>query len=196
MLAFLALRAGSVVSTGQLEAVLWGDEPARQPKTLKTYISPPAPAARRRQDRDGPWRLPPVVSPDEVDVTRFEQLLQSGVEALDAQDLHRAADLTTEALSLWRGEPLPDLADHPIGMSEAARLWDLRRAGQERNFAARLALGQHAELVGDLETAIAAEPLQRAALAATDAGPVPVRAPSRGPARIPEAAELLDDSSG
>ena len=36
VLAFLALRAGSVVSTAQLEAVVWGDEPARH--TLKSYI--------------------------------------------------------------------------------------------------------------------------------------------------------------
>ena len=158
VLAFLALRAGSVVSTAQLEAAVWGDEPARH--TLKSYIH-----RLRRQLADG--RIETVsggyrlsASPDDVDVTRFERLLQSGVEALDAQNLHRAADLTSEALSLWRDEPLPDLADHPIGMSEAARLWDLRRAGQERNFAARLALGQHAELLGDLETAITVEPLR------------------------------------
>ena len=161
LLAFLALRAGSAVTTGQLEAVLWGDEPPKTAKdTLKTYIfhlRRQLGAAWIETAPDG-YRL--VVSPDEVDVTRFEQLLQSGVEALDAQDLRRTADCTTEALLLWRGEPLPDLANHPIGMAEAARLWDLRRAGQERNFAARLALGQDAELVGDLETAIAAEPFR------------------------------------
>ena len=40
VLAFLALRAGSIVSTGQLEAVIWGDEPPRTAReTLKTYIS-------------------------------------------------------------------------------------------------------------------------------------------------------------
>jgi predicted ATPase/DNA-binding SARP family transcriptional activator len=161
VLAFLALRAGAAVSTAQLEAVLWGDEPPRTAReTLKTYIS----HLRRLvtpnliETAPGGYRL--AVSPQDVDVTRFEQLLQSGIDALDARDLGQAAVLTTEALSLWRGEPLPDLDDHPIGMAEAARLWDWRRAGQERNFAARLALGQHAELVGDVETAIAAEPLR------------------------------------
>jgi predicted ATPase/DNA-binding SARP family transcriptional activator/class 3 adenylate cyclase len=161
VLAFLALRAGSVVSTGQLEAVLWGDEPPRTAReTLKTYVS----HLRRLlapgliQTAPSGYRL--SVSPEAVDVNRFEQLLQSGIDALDARDLERAAELSTNALSLWRGEPLPDLDDHPIGMAEAARLWDWRRAGQERNFAARLALGQHAELVGDVETAIAVEPLR------------------------------------
>jgi predicted ATPase/DNA-binding SARP family transcriptional activator/class 3 adenylate cyclase len=161
VLAFLALRAGSVVSTGQLEAVLWGNDPPRTAReTLKTYVS----HLRRQlgagliETAPGGYRL--AVSPHDVDVTRFEQLLQAGIDALDERDLGRTAELTTNALSLWRGEPLPDLDDHPIGMAEAARLWDWRRAGQERNFAVRLALGQHAELVGDVEAAIAAEPLR------------------------------------
>jgi predicted ATPase/DNA-binding SARP family transcriptional activator len=161
VLAFLALRAGSAVSTGQLEAALWGDEPPKTAReTLKTYVF----HLRRLggsgviETEPGGYRL--AASPQDVDVTRFERLLQSGIEALDAQDLQGAAALTTDALSLWRGDPLPDLADHPIGMAEAARLWDWRRAGQERNFAVRLALGQHAELVGEVEAAIAAEPLR------------------------------------
>jgi predicted ATPase/DNA-binding SARP family transcriptional activator/class 3 adenylate cyclase len=161
VLAFLALRADSVVSTGQLEAVLWGDDPPKTAReTLKTYISHLRRllAESRIETAPGGYRL--AMSPDDVDVTRFEQLLQAGMEALDTRDLRRAVDVMTEALSLWRGDPLPDLADHPLGMAEAARLWDLHRAGQERNFAARLALGHHAELVGDLETAIAAEPLR------------------------------------
>jgi predicted ATPase/DNA-binding SARP family transcriptional activator len=161
VLAFLALRAGSAVSTGQLEAVLWGDDPPRTAKdTLKNYISHlrRVLGAAAIETTAGGYRL--LVSPQDVDVTGFEDSLQSGGEALDARDLPRAAEVTSRALSLWRGEPLPDLTDHPVGMAEAARLWDLRRSGQERNFAARLALGQHAELVGDLETAIAAEPLR------------------------------------
>ncbi len=161
VLAFLALRAGSVVSSAQLEAVLWGDDPPKTSReTLKTYVSHLRRALSGGQIETMPGGYRLAVSPIDVDVTGFETLLQSGIEAIDGRDLRQAAEVTTQALSLWRGEPLPDLADQPIGMAEAARLWDLRRAGQERNFAARLALGEHAELVGDLESAIAAEPLR------------------------------------
>src|SRR5215831_2931924 len=83
VLAFLALRAGSAVSTGQLEAVLWGDDPPRTAReTLKTYVS----HLRRLlagcpiETAPGGYRL--VISPQDVDVTRFEQLLQAGMEAL------------------------------------------------------------------------------------------------------------------
>ncbi len=161
LLAFLALRAGSVVSAAELTRALWGDEPPRSAtKTLQTYVSalrrvlPP----RTIETSPGGYRL--AVSPDDVDAHRFEQLLRAATDAAEAGDMRRAADDTGAALALWRGNPLPDLADQPIGMAEAARLAEMHRTAEERNFAARLALGEHAELIGDLETAVAAEPLR------------------------------------
>jgi predicted ATPase/DNA-binding SARP family transcriptional activator/class 3 adenylate cyclase len=161
LLAFLALRAGSDVSAAELTRALWGDEPPRSAtKTLQTYVS----ALRRVlpphiiETTPGGYRL--AVSPDEVDAHHFEQLLRAAADAAEAGDMRRAADDTRAALALWRGSPLPDLADHPTGMAESARLAEMHRTAEERNFAARLALGEHAELIGDLETAVGAEPLR------------------------------------
>ncbi len=64
------------------------------------------------------------------------------------------------ALGLWRGDPLVELADHLVGLAEAARLVELRRAGEDLLADGRLGLGEHAGLVGDLERAVAAEPLR------------------------------------
>lgn len=161
LLAFLALRAASVVSAGELTRALWGDEPPRSAtKTLQTYVS----ALRRVlpagtiETTPGGYRL--AVPPDDVDVHRFEQLLRGASEASDAGDMRRSADNTKAALALWRGKPLPDLADQPGGMAEAGRLEEMHRTAEERHFAARLALGEQAELIGDLEAAVAAEPLR------------------------------------
>ena len=161
VLAFLALRAGSDVSGAGLIRALWGDDPPRSAtKTLQTYVSAlrrVLPAGTIETTGSG-YRL--AISPDDVDVHRFEKLLRSSSEAMVGGDLRRAAEDTTAALALWRGSPLPDLADEPIGMAEAERLAEMRRTAEERNFAARLALGEHAELVAELEIAVAAEPLR------------------------------------
>jgi predicted ATPase/DNA-binding SARP family transcriptional activator len=161
VLAFLALRAGSDVTGAELTRALWGDDPPRSAtKTLQTYVSALRrllPAGTIETTLSG-YRL--AISPDDVDVHRFEALLRSSSEAMEGGDLRRAAEDTTAALALWRGSPLPDLADEPTGMAEAARLAEMRRTAEERNFAARLALGEHAELIADLEIAVAAEPLR------------------------------------
>ena len=65
---------------------------------------------------------------------------------------------SSEALSLWRGRPLADLAYEPFAQREVARLEDLRVAALELLIEAKLALGRHAEVVGQLEALIAEHP--------------------------------------
>ncbi len=162
VLVFLALRNGTSVSVDQIEDLLWGDNPIEKPRaSIKTYMGHLRALVGRDWIQTVPNGYRMVAAPEDVDVCRFEGLLQAGTEALDARDLPGAARLTTEALSLWRGEPLSDLPDNnQTRGTEAARLWELRRAGQERNFAARLELGQHADLIGDLRREIELEPLR------------------------------------
>jgi predicted ATPase/class 3 adenylate cyclase len=140
---------------------LWGDHPPRSAvKTAQTYVS----SLRRRLGPDTIRSTPSGyrlgVSADQVDVTRFEGLLREADEAARQGDQEQVVRIAGEALALWRGEPLPDLADQAMGMAEAARLGELRRAGEERLWEARLALGEHTQLIGDLEAAVAAEPLR------------------------------------
>ena len=53
---------------------------------------------------------------------------------------------------------MADLADEPFAQSEIARLGDLRVVALEQLFEARLALGRHADVVGQLETLIGEHP--------------------------------------
>jgi predicted ATPase/DNA-binding SARP family transcriptional activator len=161
VLAVLALRAGRPVGVGELVVALWGDRPPQSAvKTAQTYVS----ALRRRLGPDtfssGPGGYRLGVSADQVDVTRFESWLRDADEAAGRGEAENVVRWAGEALGLWRGEPLPDLGDQAVGMAEAARLGELRRAGEERLWEARLALGEHNQLVGELEAAVATEPLR------------------------------------
>jgi hypothetical protein len=77
-----------------------------------------------------------------------------------------------QALELWRGDPLTELADQLWGTAEKARLMEGRRNCQELLADARLATGEARSLVGELEAAAAAEPLRdhRALSSATGIG--------------------------
>ena len=64
----------------------------------------------------------------------------------------------TRALALWRGEPLADFAYEGFAQGEIARLGQARLAALEDRIDARLALGEHARLVGELEALVREHP--------------------------------------
>ncbi len=161
VLAVLGLRAGTTVGVGELIDALWGeDPPVSAPKTLQTYVS----ALRRRlpagaiETVGGGYRL--NVDVDTVDVFVFERLAAAGQRALAAGDAEASVGWLRHALGLWRGDPLVELPDQPWGAAQTARLVTGRRNGHELLVDARLALGEAASLVGELEAAVAAEPLR------------------------------------
>jgi Bacterial transcriptional activator domain/AAA ATPase domain len=65
-----------------------------------------------------------------------------------------------EALAVWRGPPLADLAYEPFAQAEIGRLEELRLAALEQRIDADLASGRHAEVVGELEALAAEHPLR------------------------------------
>src|SRR5262249_35988717 len=89
------------------------------------------------------------VDPDELDLARFERLAHDGT-----------AGSLRDALALWRGAPLADLASESFAREEAARLEELRLAVQERRIDADLEHGRSAELVPELERLISGNPLR------------------------------------
>ena len=98
------------------------------------------------------------LDPERLDSHRFERLVAEGRSELAAGRPERAASALERALSLWRGAPLADLAYEPFAQPEIARLEDLRVAALEQLIEAKLALGRHAEVIGQLETLIAEHP--------------------------------------
>ena len=156
VLAMLALHANERVSADRLIDGLWGERsPPSAPKNVQLYIS----QLRRLLEGHGAeivtrgrgyeLRLPA----DAVDAKRFERLVGSA----EAGDAGTAAE---EALALWRGAPLDDLADAPFAPAEARRLEELWVRARELAVDGALAAGRHGELVPELDELIAAHPLR------------------------------------
>ncbi len=111
---------------------------------------------------------------------RFEALVADGQSALAAGDAAAADQGLSEALALWRGEPLADFAYERFAQGEIARLGQARLGALEDRIDARLALGEHARLVGELEALVREHPIARALGRSADARAVPIGAPGRG----------------
>jgi len=163
LLAILLLHANGVVSSDRLIEELWGEQPpASAAKSLQVQVSRLRKALGRGE---GPIITVPNgysirVAPGELDLERFTRLAEAGRRALGADDPERGAELLREALALWRGPPLADFAFESFAQSEIGRLEELRLAALEDRIDADLARGQHAELVGELEALVAAQPLR------------------------------------
>src|ERR671922_1596485 len=166
LLAILLLRANEVVSRDVLIDELWGERPpASAAHSVEAYVS------RLRKtlhaDRAGEPLLvtrPPGymlrVGFEELDLHRYERLLEDGRRALATHAPERALQKLSDALSLWRGPPLGDLAFEPFAQVEVERLGELRLAGLEERIDAELGVGRNAALVPELETLVAQHPLR------------------------------------
>jgi DNA-binding winged helix-turn-helix (wHTH) protein len=160
LLAMLLLNANKVVSVERLLDALWGErQPASGAKTLHVYVSQLRKALADHRVVTQPPGYVLRVDPGELDETRFSALRAKA----DSADPHDAAQLLREALSLWRGGPLADLAYEEFARAEIARLEELRAATIEQRIAVDIELGRHLELAGELEGLVAAYPLRERA---------------------------------
>ena len=160
-LAALAVRRRQVVAPDQLADALWGEAPPPSwPKQVQICV------ARLRkvlgpsaiETAAGGYRL--SLTDDDLDVDRFEQLVERGRMLAATNEPDRAASTFARGLSLWRGPPFDNLGAWPPGRSEAARLNELRRSAEEDLLDARLAGGEHREVAAEAETLVAEEPLR------------------------------------
>ncbi len=162
VLARLALNVGTPVSTGNLEAALWGDrEPVTSNKSLQGKIV-------NLRERLPEGTIETVQSGyclqaarDAVDVVRFERRCARGRALLASGHPGASVALLTSALDLWRGEPIPDLSDWPEGTAVAVGLRERHACAEEDRFDGRLQLGDHEALVPDLYPAVDAQPLRQ-----------------------------------
>ncbi|WP_345624302.1 BTAD domain-containing putative transcriptional regulator [Streptomyces ziwulingensis] len=97
------------------------------------------------------------IEPEQLDLTRFHELVTLGRARLAAGDWAAASRRLREALALWRGPALADVADG-VTWPELAVLRGTRLAVYEDCFQAELALGRDGELVDELETLLETEP--------------------------------------
>ena len=149
VLAMLALEPGQTVSADRLAEGLWGDEPPSSGgKMVQLYVS----HLRRALAGNGA-----------VIVTHgrgYELQLTDGV--VDTLLAERLLDerRPRDALALWRGEPLADLAGEPFARDEIRRLEELRLRATEMAIDADLEAGRHSEVIGELDALVAEQPLR------------------------------------
>ena len=161
VLAVLLLSANRTVSRDRLVDAVWGDEPPNTASTaLQVYVS----GLRKTLGAERIETVPPgyrlVAEEGSVDLERFERLVRAGSAELAAGNPLEAARLLREAQALWRGEPLADLDAVPFVASERLRLEELRMGAVEERIDADLALGQHGELVPELQQLVHDHPLR------------------------------------
>jgi DNA-binding SARP family transcriptional activator len=155
LLVRLALDPGRVVTGGQLVDAVWDeDPPAGAADALQALVS----RLRRLlpgavESHPSGYRL--AVPAEAVDAVRFETLALAGREQLGRGPV-RARALLGEALDLWRGPALAEVAEAGFAGPAVARLEDLRLRGLEDRVEADLAGDR---LVAELEELVAAHPL-------------------------------------
>ncbi|MEU4540988.1 BTAD domain-containing putative transcriptional regulator [Streptosporangium sp. NPDC023825] len=162
LLVMLLLDAGRVVTTERLIGGLYGDDPpASAANALQSQVS----RLRRTlgvqemvEFHPAGYRL--AAGADAVDAHRFERLAAEGRRALASGEHGRAVGLLGEALSLWRGPALADVAESPFAQAPSARLERLRLDCAEDRVQAELELGRHRELVAELQELTAAHPFR------------------------------------
>ena len=154
VLAILLLSANRVVSIDRLADQLYGGEP---PATAVTQV--------QRQISDLRKVLGPAIETrppgylvragqETLDLSRFERLAEEAASALAHGGRERAAGHLREALALWRGPPLADLAYESFAAAPIARLDELRLTCLEQRIEVELGLGEHRRLVAELEALV------------------------------------------
>jgi YVTN family beta-propeller protein len=173
LLAMLLLHANEPVSVDTLADELWGDDPhERAAKNIHVQISRLRSALEGERQPDElvgasgsvvltrPHGYLIRVEPEQLDLHRFQRLVEEGSNALAADAPLGAEAKLREALELWRGPPLADFSFDSFAQPEIARMDELRLAAIELLIAAQLELGRHAEVIGRLGSLVAEHPFR------------------------------------
>ena len=169
VLALLALNAGHVVTIPTIIEELWGDHPPRSyATTLQTYVLQLRNALAAAMGGEPSVRgflgtrhcgylLEEGVC--QTDVEEFVELARAGRMATERGDRLAASRLLGRSLQLWRGPALVDVRVGRVLELEAASLEQTRLGVFERRIEADLALGRHADMLGELTLAAARNPM-------------------------------------
>jgi DNA-binding SARP family transcriptional activator/Tfp pilus assembly protein PilF len=164
LLAALLVRANRTVPVQELTELIWDTAPpGGAPRTVRSYVVRlrrvvgPA-VATRIVTMDPGYRF--EVAEDELDVLRFEALCRQGGAAVRTRAWQRARLLLEEALGLWRGTPLEDVASQALRLECAEHLEQARLQATEWRLDADLHLGRHQELIPELQALADEHPLR------------------------------------
>ncbi len=165
LLALLLLHANRAVSSDQLIDALWDQQsPAVALKSLYVAVS-----RLRRTLGVGGAGMEPIlrkvpggyllaVKAGELDAELFQTRLEDGRRALQSGDAQRARGVLRDALALWRGPALAEVAYQEFAQPEIRRLEELRLVALEAWVDAELQLGEHAAVIAELESLVVNHP--------------------------------------
>ena len=165
LLALLLVHAPEVVPVDRLIDELWGERPpATASHAVQVHVSAIRKTLNSATAGDGlavtrsgsGYAL--EVDPERVDATRFEGLVTAAQRALVDAPV-TANGLFEEALGLWRGSPLAEL-EFEFAVRERERLEELHAVAVEGQVEARLAYGEHREVIGTITGLVASNPLR------------------------------------
>lgn len=174
LLSLLLIRPDRFATADWLTDALWdGTPPPSAETTLRTHVA----GLRRALEPDRSAGAEPAtlrsmnggylldLPADAVDAARFATLATRAAAAHAAGDAAAAERDYLAALRLWRGEPLPDVADLSAAQPELARLQGLRVRAEEGRLAAAVDAGGHLRVLAELQAFAAAHPLHEDACA-------------------------------
>ncbi len=160
LLIMLALHPGQLVTASQLIDGLWPQEmPAGAGNALQALVSRLRRALPEAVIESRPAGYQLKIDPRSTDIVRFEDLVAAGRAQL-RDDPAAAGQTLRQALALWRGPALADVADTDFGQAAIARLDEVRLTAIEQRVDADLRTGNTASLVAELEGLVVAHPMR------------------------------------
>jgi len=167
VLALLLLRGGQIVPIEMIVEELWvGNPPRSAVATAQTYVYQLRKffSGNRIMAPDRHWLLtrPPgyqfLLQEGELDASVFESRVREASSLLETRRPREATSLLRQALAMWTGPAMLDLAKGPHLDAQVFRLEELRVWALELSVQAGFALGCQRELVGELRTLITRYP--------------------------------------
>lgn len=161
VLAVLLIEVGRPVPRDRIIDLLWPEEPpASARNTVQALVSRLRAVFR---GADGPeivsegtrYRL--KADSRQVDLHRFTDLTRKAREADD----ERAVELLEEALGLWRGEALSDVASGEVALRLCSGMNEARWTALEDRVDAQLRLGRGRQVLAELTELVARHPLRQ-----------------------------------
>ncbi len=160
LLIMLALHPGQLVTASQLIDGLWPEEmPAAAANALQALVSRLRRALPEAVIESRPSGYQLKIDPRSTDIVRFEDLVAAGRAQL-RDDPAAAGHTLRQALAMWRGPALADVAETDFGQAAIARLDELRLTAIEHRVDADLRTGNTASLVAELEGLVIAHPIR------------------------------------
>lgn len=169
VLSLLLVNHNRVTQTISLIDELWDENPPISAvTTLQTYVyqlrkilgdaEPGAERMLTTRSTGYEARIPP----EAIDLCWFENLVKQGTDALHEGDVTRASQVLREALELWRGPALIDVPRGRLLAAHAIKMEEIRLNALEMRIDADLQLRRHREVISELKSLIASNPLSEA----------------------------------